>query len=76
MAPSLRRLLVRNAPSPHRYGFHTLGGLLKHVKSAHPHASFISQANETALFLQVSSFLVLPSSSIPFAFLRLVLGSI
>jgi hypothetical protein len=68
MALSLHPLLVQDAPCPHCYGFHISNDLSKHVKSAHLHASFVSQASQAASLLQVSSFPMLPSSFIPFVF--------
>jgi hypothetical protein len=41
----LRPLSIRNAPCPHYFGLYTLGGLLRHVKSAHPHVSLVSYAS-------------------------------
>jgi len=42
MAPFLHFPSVQNAPCPHRSNLYNSGGFLRHVKSAHPHASLIS----------------------------------
>jgi hypothetical protein len=57
MVPFLHPPSIQNTLCPHCSGFYTLGGLLRHVKNAHPFASFISQAsqvNQVVLSLQVS----------------------
>jgi hypothetical protein len=54
-------------PCPHCFGLYILGNLLRHVKSAHPLASLVSQASQVILFyfLQMFSIPVIFHSSIP-----------
>jgi hypothetical protein len=42
MVFSLHPLSIQDAPCPHYSSLYTLGGLSRHVKSAHPHASLVS----------------------------------
>jgi len=58
---------MQNTPCPHCSGFHILGSLSGHVKSAHPLANFVSQASQAIFFLQVSSLPVIFLGSIPLA---------
>jgi hypothetical protein len=53
--------------STHCSGLYTLGDLLRHVESTHLHASFISQACQSTLSLQVFSLPVLHLGFIPLA---------
>jgi len=51
MAPFLHTLLVHDTPCLHCFGLYVLGSLLRHVKSAHPLISLISQINQVVLSL-------------------------
>jgi hypothetical protein len=65
MAPSLCPLVDLRYPLSSLF---ILGDLSRHVKSAHPPTSSVSQVNQVVLSLQVSSLLMLLPSVIPLVF--------
>lgn len=70
MAPYLRPLLVQHSPCHHCSGLYTLSDLLRHVKSVHPLASLVSQANQVILFFAS----VFPSCVSPWFYSFCLLG--
>jgi hypothetical protein len=68
MASSLHPPSMQNTPCPHCSNLYTLSSLSRYVKSAHPPASFLSQASQIVFSLQVSSFPMILPSFIPFVF--------
>jgi len=68
MAPSLCPPLIQDTPCPYCFGIYTLGGLSRHVKSAHPLVSLVPYVSKVIFSLQAFSFPMFFLGSIFLAF--------